>query len=463
MRKIVLALFFTTAHAQGCFDDLKNSLDEIIQSVDEKTHIGIEVVSLKNSETLYEKNSNKLFIPASNLKLFTGAAALTILGVDYQFETSLFLDSQGNLYLKGSGDPDLKGCHLEQLATQVKVQQIHEICGDVVVDNFDFDEFPQGPGWMWDEPAEYWNSLMDGLTVDHSSIHVWVSPAAQLTEPPKIFLDPNIAGFPIDNRAKTGRSGDLKVDRQLLSKNNQIEVEGIIPLGSKPLEFKIPVAMPSIYAGHILKDLLEKKGVVVKGEVIRRKTPSNATAIATHYSRPLSQIVQHMMKVSDNLYANCLFKKLGQVCLGAPGSWQKGTLALREFLLKGASIDPSEMVILDGSGLSRYNLLSPHQIVQLLKWTYETFKMGSEFEASLPIAGVDGTLQSRLLQAKGKVRAKTGSMTGVTGISGYALTKDGEVLAFSILINGFVKSSKEYRKALEDKICLKLTQFSRDE
>jgi len=458
---ILFVCFAASVYGRNALDDLRQDIDEIIQVVDSKTHVGIQIVSLRNGQTLYERCSDRLFIPASNLKLFTGAAALTILGVDYRFETNLFIDEAGNLYLKGSGDPSLSRYDLETLATQLKMRQIQVIRGNIVVDNFDFDEFSQGPGWMWDEPAEYWNSPMDALTVDHSSIHVWVAPGKQLAEPPKVFLDPNMAGFPIDNRAKTGKSGELKVDRRALPGDNRIEVEGTISVESGPIEFKVPVAMPSIYAGHILKDLLQKKGIVVKGEVVRSKTPENATVVAVHASRPLSQIVQHMMKVSDNMYADCLFKKLGQVCLGAPGSWQKGAMALREFLLREANIDPSEMVILDGSGLSRYNLVSPRQIVQLLKWTTNAFKMGSEFEASLPLAGIDGTLKNRMPHARGKIRAKTGAMTGITGISGYATTKDGEPLVFSILINGFVKPTKEYKKELEDEICAKLAQFSR--
>lgn len=442
-------------------DDLKCDLDEIIQKIDSNSIIGVKVISLKNGQTLYEKNSNKLFIPASNLKLFTAAAALTILGVDYRYETKIFLGEDGNLYLKGSGDPDLSRYDLEQLAVQLKMRQVHKISGSIVVDNYAFDEFAQGSGWMMDASGEYWNSPMDALTVDHNAIHVWVAPAKQLEEPAKVFLDPNMTGFPIYNRAVTGQSGHLRVDRRTLPDDDRIDVEGTIPIESAPLEFKVPVPAPAVYAGYILKESLQSRGIFVKGQVMRGKTPENVQEVGVHFSRPLSQIVQYMMKRSDNMYADCLFKKLGQVCVGTPGSWQKGSLALREFLFSATNIDASQMVILDGSGLSRYNLASPHQIIQLLKWAYHDFKIGSEFEASLPIAGVDGTLKSRMVQIKYKVRAKPGGMPGVAGISGYVHTADGDVLAFSILINSLAKPVKDCKKEIEDQICATLAQFSR--
>jgi D-alanyl-D-alanine carboxypeptidase/D-alanyl-D-alanine-endopeptidase (penicillin-binding protein 4) len=450
------------AFAGDPFSDLQCDLNQIVQKADSKTIIGVEVVSLKTGERLFEKNSNKLFIPASTMKLVTAAAALNVLGVDYRFETKLFFDEEGNLYLRGSGDPDLSRYDLEKLAVQLKMRQVYKISGNIVVDNTLFDEFSQGSGWMLDASGEYWNAPMDALTVDHNSIHVWVSPAKQLEEPPKIFLDPNLLGFPIQNRAVTGNLETLRVGRRLFPEDGRIEVEGTIPLGSEPLEFKVPVPAPAVYAGHILKEILQSKGIVVKGQVVRGKTPANGKSAAVHFSRPLSQIVQHMMKRSDNLYADCLFKKLGQVCLGAPGSWQKGSLAMREFLLNATTIDPRDMVVLDGSGLSRYNLVTPGQLVRLLKWAYRDFRIGAEFEAALPIAGVDGTLKSRMNQVKYRVRAKPGGMPGITGLAGYATTKDGELLAFAILINSLSKSVKEYRNEFEDEICARLAQFSRE-
>ena len=440
------------------FATLREDLDEIVEQFDAKAHVGIEVVSIKTGQKLYQRNSDHLFVPASCSKLFTGAAALSILGVDYQFETKLFLDGEGNLYLKGSGDPSLSRYDIEKLATQLVMRGVTEV-GEIYVDNFDFDDFSQGPGWMWDEPIEYWNSPMDGLTVDHSSVHVWIIPGKQVATPPLVCIDPALRNFIIQNRAVTGTEESLKVDRRPIPNDWTIDVEGSISFKSNPLEFKIPVPYPSIYAGQILKNLLQIRGVKIRGEIRRERTPAKADVVAVHASAPLSQIVQYMMKHSDNLYADNLFKKMGQQAVGAPGTWQKGSLAIRQFLLRDAAIDPADMVILDGSGLSRYNLVSPRYLIQLLTYLAKEFKCSPEFTASLPISGVDGTLKNRLTQAKSRVRAKTGSMTGITTMAGYVTTKDNDLLAFAIMINGFVRPTKEYRKDLEDAICLKLANF----
>jgi D-alanyl-D-alanine carboxypeptidase/D-alanyl-D-alanine-endopeptidase (penicillin-binding protein 4) len=449
---IFLALY------SSLFATLREDLDEIVKQFDSKAHVGIEVVSVKTGQRLYQRNSDHLFVPANCSKLFTGAAALSILGVDYQFETKLFLDEEDNLYLKGSGDPTLSRYDIEKLVIQLSMRGVTEV-GEIYVDNFDFDDFSQGPGWMWDEPIEYWNSPMDGLTVDHSSVHVWIIPGKQVAAPPLVCIDPALKNFIIQNKAVTGGEGSLKVDRRPIPNDWTIDVEGTISSKSRPLEFKIPVPYPSIYAGQILKNLLQARGIQVRGEIHREKTPAQVAVVAVHASIPLSQIVQYMMKHSDNLYADNLFKKMGQQAIGAPGTWQKGSLAIRQFLLRDAAIDPAEMVILDGSGLSRYNLLSPRYLIQLLTYLAKEFKCSAEFTASLPISGIDGSLKNRLVQARSRVRAETGSMTGIATMAGYVTTKDNDLLAFAVMINGLVRPTKEYKRDLEDAICLKLVNF----
>jgi D-alanyl-D-alanine carboxypeptidase len=356
---------------------LREDLDELVHQFDSKAHVGIEVVSVKTGQKLYRKNSDHLFIPAECAQIFTGAAALSILGVDYRFETQIFCDAQQNLYLKGCGDPTLTECDLEELATILCKKDVTEV-NCIYIDNFVFDDAAQGPGWMWDELREQENSPVDGL------------------------------------------------------------VSG---------------------AGENFKEILAKKGVTVAGSVVRKKTATDATLVASHFSRPLSQIVQQMMKRSDTFYADMLFKKMGQQALGAPGTWQKGSLALRQFLLLYAAIDPSDLVVLDGSGLSRYNLLSPRYMIQLLTYLAQEFQCNAEFASSLPISGVDGALKHRLVQVKSRVRAKTGTMTGISTMAGYITTKNNDLLAFTIFINGLNRPSKIYKQELEDTICLKLADL----
>ncbi len=382
-----LFLLFTGALFASCpFEGLKEDIDAIISHMEANVQIGIKVVSLKHAQTLYEKNPEKLFIPASNLKLFTGAAALAILGVDYRFDTHLLLDDLGNLYLKGSGDPTLKRCNLEDLAGQLKMRQVKEV-KNIIIDHSAFDEISQGPGWM-----EFWSPPMGAITVDHN---------------------------------------------------------------------KEAASSPPRFAGELLLYFLQKAGILVQGEISIGITPVTADVLATHVSEPLSQVVLEMMKESDNLYADCLFKKVGEAYLGAPGTWQKGALAVRQFLKRDVGMDISQMVLLDGSGLSRYNLVAPYQFIKFLSWMKEQFPFAPEFMSSLSIAGVDGSLRRRMVQAKNRLRAEPGgAMTGVTGISGYVKTRDDELLAFSILMNGPMDPTQKTQ--IEDEICVRLAQFMRN-
>jgi len=451
--------------------DLKYSIDKIIQQQDSSIHIGLEVVSLKTGQKLYQKNSNHLFVPSSNLKMFTAAAALYYLGVDYKFETSLFTDGviknrklQGNLYIKGSGDPELVDADLEALAFEIKLRGIDVIEGNIVVDNFDFDGIAQGPGWMWDEGAFECNAPMDALLVNHSCVEVFVKPSDELAKPPAVFLSPNTDFITLDNYARTSETeDDLNVERSWRTKENRIAIRGQIPFDCATKRYLVALEDPHLYAANLYYDQLRKQGIKINGSVVVKPVPKTATPLAVHYSRPLALIVEKMMKVSDNLIADCLFKKMGQEHLGSPGTWQRGAQAVRNFLAKEVGLDTSELVVLDGCGQSRYNLASPHQFVQFLSWMQEQFSMSSEFLTALPISGIDGTLQNRLCNPalRGRIRAATGSMIGVSGLNGFVTTKDGETLAFSLLINGFTKPVEEVRLSIEDQICQCLANFTR--
>lgn len=450
---------------------LKSSIDRLIQNVDPNVHIGIEVVSLKNGQKLYERNAKHMFVPASTLKIFTAASALALLGTDFRFQTQLLANQeikqgvlQGDLYLKGSGDPSLKTEDLQNLVFKLSLAGVRSIKGDLIIDNFDFDNIAQGPGWMWDEGAEYWTAPIDGLLVNHSSVSVWVEPGLKVTDPARVAVYPEVEGVEVKNSAKTSeKASDLRVTRRWITKENLIEVEGSIDLKSKPQNYTIPLEAPALYTATLFRSLLAQKGIEFVGQVRFKRAPENATCLALHESLPLSELIYPVLKFSDNLYSNCLFKKMGQKLQGEPGSWSKGAQAVRKFLADRADIDVENLAIVDGDGESRYNLISPHQMVSFLSWMEDQFLFFPEFLSALPIGGVDGSLRKRMTDpaVQGKIRAKGGMMTGISGIAGYALTQDNETLAFAIMLNGFVKPAVEYKKNLEDQICKLLAQFSR--
>jgi len=451
-------------------DSLHNAIERVIRAVDPDVHAGIEVFSLKENQSLFQRSENHLFMPASSLKVITGAAALHILGIDYRFDTKLYTDGRkkkheikGNVYIKGSGDPELSMRSLEELVFALKLQGIERIDGNICVDISEFDEIAQGPGWMWDEGAVYYNSPISSLAVNHTCIDIWVRPNTKVAEPPTIYVRPRTDYVQILSDATVSTEEDtLSVKRRWMTKENIIDITGKIPSSAEPYYVAIPLEAPHLFTACVFRDILNKNNIGVSGEIKVKSVPEEATELASSSSRPLSQIVEQMMKDSDNLIADMLFKKMGQVRYGAPGTWQKGTRAVRDFLEKQIGLNTERVVIMDGSGLSRYNLISPHDLVASLVWMKKQFACSSEFCASLPISGIDGTLMDRMQDPalKGKIRAKTGAMTGISSISGYATTQDGNELAFSIMLNGFTKSQEQYKTQIEDRICGVLVNHS---
>jgi D-alanyl-D-alanine carboxypeptidase/D-alanyl-D-alanine-endopeptidase (penicillin-binding protein 4) len=451
---------------------LQSGIERIILNADPDVHIGVEVVSLKNGQRLYQKDPHHLFIPASCLKMITGAAALYQLGVNFRFETKLLTDGKveqkilkGNLYLQGSGDPELAVRDLEELVFQLKLQNITQIEGNLYVDNALFDGICQGPGWMWDDKGYDWNAPNDALILNRSCIDLWIKPAEIVGEPPFVYQYPKSDFILIQNRAETTKEeDDLSVQRRWMTKENIIDIVGKISSNKKAEHYTVSIEDPHLYTAHVFRNILIKAGCAFNGKIESKETPKNAVILAKHFSRPLCLIVEEMMKSSNNLTANCLFKKMGQQRFGAPGTWKKGSQVVRDFLAQTVGVNIDKIVIMDGCGLSRYNLISAHQFVEFLNWMHRQFSCCSEFMASLPISGTDGTLSHRMAHShlKGKVRAKTGSMTGISSLSGYLTTKDGELIAFSILQNGFTGKAVEYKTQIEDEICALLVNFSRE-
>jgi D-alanyl-D-alanine carboxypeptidase/D-alanyl-D-alanine-endopeptidase (penicillin-binding protein 4) len=468
------------SRAQAAY--IKKSIESMVQEVDPHVHIGIEVVSLKNHEQLYHFNEHHLFVPASMLKLFTAATILSLLGYEHRFVTELLIDGTvkkhklfGDVYLKAAGDPSLTLQDLEALVIQLKESGIKKIKGDFIIDSSCFDEVPLGPGWMWSDGAEFWNSPLAALMVNHSCVKVMVQQEKTCpSEPakpegvdrrsrniPSITLEPATTYVTLENKLNSQPGEKLNVQRRWKTKENVIEVTGCPP--SEPQTYRIPVEDPTGYAIALLKDLLHKHGMVLQGSFKRDgKVPEVAQKVANHASAPLIDLIALMLKESDNLYADCFVKHIGGSVVGKAG-WQEGADGVRTLMRKNNLAACSIVEMYDGSGKSRYNLVSPHQLVELLVWQryQENF---IKFIKALPHAGVDGTLKDRMQKtaAHRRVWAKTGTMKGISGLAGYVVTRDKEPLAFAIMINNYLQPAAKY-KALEDKICEFFAQFSRQD
>ena len=432
------------------------------------------VVSLDRGDTLYAREIDRLYTPASNLKLFTAASALHVLGPDFRFETTVAAGGPwardtlpGDVYLIGGGDPDLVTDDLAALADSVVAHGVRLVLGRVVpvADRFAGAEW--GPGWMWDDgPYWYW-PYTSALTLNDNSVTVRVTPGWEVGAPVSAILDPPTDYVRLTVDARTGAAGGepaLEVDRHWTPKANAIDVRGTLPLDAEPVSEVRTVEDPAAYAARVFTELLAERGVAVLDS-----RPGSASAlspdpipIARHLSDSLAVSVRNFLKVSDNLTGEQLVKAIGAQAAGPPGDYANGLAAERRFLAAEVGIDTTSMVLADGSGVSRYNLVTARQVVGLLAYMAGREDLAPAFFSALPIAGVDGTLHDRLrgTAAERAARAKTGSLSGVSALSGYVVTAGGEQLAFSMLME-FFPGSAAPRRAVQDSIVATLARLRR--
>lgn len=461
---------------------------------------GIEVVALDSGKVLYQQNPDKLFTPASNTKLFTTAAALALIGPNYTFrttvETSGTLDKYGrltgDLVLIGRGDPNLSGRELpytlhtqrndhpiqvlEQLADALAQKGVKYVDGDVIADDSYFAFERYGEGWSQDDLVLADGAPVSALTINDNVIFVNILPADRPGERAFVSITPFADYYRIDNRiittpAGTGRK--IFINREPGS--TQLTLWGNMPLDDAGANEALAIEDPAEFAAALFHQLLENRGIVVYGKQRTRHTelaslstltvtataparggeepsrsmPSQPLVLASYQSKPLSEDVRVINKVSQNLHAEILLRLLGRE-KGTAGTVEGGLEVLRGFLNQ-AGVPSDQYVFYDGSGLSRQNLATPHAVVQLLRYA-ATQPWGASFRDTLPVAGVDGSLSDRFknLDSRAHVFAKTGSLGGVKALSGYATTVRGQQIAFCIVSNNLNLPSKRVNDTIDD-------------
>lgn len=435
------------------------------------------VVSLDRGDTIHVREADRLYTPASNLKLFTAAAALHHLGPDYRFVTTLSArvpvagdTLHGDLYLVGRGDPDLVTEDLAALADSLVTRGVRVVTGGVVPVAGYFAGPAWGSGWMWDDgPYWYW-PYSSALTLNDNSVTVEVAPGAAVGEPVRVALDPPTRYVELRVSARTAPPGAepaLDVDRHWEPKENVIDVRGILPLDGEPVVEIRTIEEPAGYAATVLAELLAERGVEFLGALPLRAIGGTSdrgdlAPIARHVSDSLAASIRNFLKISDNLTGEQLVKAIGAEVSGPPGDYASGLAATRRFLADEVGIDTTAMVLADGSGVSRYNLVTAGQIVDLLVYMAGRADLAPTFLAALPVAGVDGTLENRMrgTAAESAVRAKTGSLAGVSALSGYVSTAGGERLAFSLLME-FFTGPTDPRRAVQDSLVAALARTAR--
>jgi D-alanyl-D-alanine carboxypeptidase/D-alanyl-D-alanine-endopeptidase (penicillin-binding protein 4) len=455
---------------------LQNKIDVILQdSILTQTRTGIKIVSLDNGEILYSRDSQLLFHPASNMKLLTTATALKNLGVDFRFKTELLTDSSsnslgervGNLYLKGYGNPDLSTADLREIVQSLKEQGLNCISGDLLCDDSYFDELFLGSGWMWDDVNCWSCASISPLSVNDNCVEVKIKPAASIGEKPIVSLNPPTGYVQLENQAITVDSLDtleldrFKVEREWIHPANIIRVQGGVSILDSLNIFTIDIVDPTLYTGTLFSELLAEASIEFSGSVKHGTAPGSAVVLTTHWSESLPIVAYNTNKVSDNLSAELLLKTLGAEKIDPPGTAKKGIAMINQYLNE-IGLDTSNYQLADGSGVSRYNLITPDLLIELLKDMHQDFKIQVEFKSSLPIAAVDGTLKERMENsgAAEKLRAKTGTLSGVSSLSGYTTSVDGENIAFSMIMEHFIVPASKIRR-IQDQIGEVISNFSR--
>lgn len=447
--------------------ELTRRLDAVIQRLaPPEAHVGVSIVRLGSPQPLYERESKKLFTPASLHKLATAGAALNILGSAQRFPTRVFSTGSleknthlGTMYLRGEGDPTLDAAGLQRLAAQLVKLGITEVDGDLVADSGFFSPEGRGAsGWSWDDLENGYAAPVSALSTHQNAVTLTLTPHAKPGEAVRIDWNPRPNYIQVQNRAVTLPAGDMgNLSVGLERPNPQawfevLTVRGGLPAGARPETNQLAIQDPARLALVTFKDALLKQGIKWRGQLKIGPTPSGARALAQIESPAVSDLVLKMLRDSDNLIAETLLLHIGAKQRGAPGTWEKGLAELQRYVEQVGWAAGSYRAS-DGSGLSRYNAVSPAQITQLLNHLPTQRQAYPAFLVGLPTAGINGTLATRLTNspARGRLRAKTGTMSSVSGLAGYLETLEGETYALAILSNGFIGPATKMRE-LQDAI-----------
>ncbi|MCD6233602.1 MAG: D-alanyl-D-alanine carboxypeptidase/D-alanyl-D-alanine-endopeptidase [Candidatus Marinimicrobia bacterium] len=488
--RIVWILLIGMLVFNGCatinpFVKEKKRQEEIIVKIDslfndpmfDHAFWGVQIKSAHTGKIWYEKNENRMFMPASNNKIPTSAVALSHFGPDYRFTSTVSMNGEirdsilyGDLIVFSNGDPTLYERFFfdsrdvfKEWARRLKSMGIREISGRIIGDDDAFDDQRIGNGWSFDYLDVWYAAEINALQFNENYVDITITPP--LVPNGELLVEPNVESsyFTIETDVAIGDTGETKirVDRDYGS--NNIRISGYARAGDESVVYSPSVFNPTLFYGTALKETLLHEGISVHGAVVDcddledKSWKGSAFVLIVHQSPPFRDILKGLMKRSQNLYAETMTRLLGYDVYGL-GSFLNGRKVV-ETQLEAWGIDPDSYVYADGSGLSRYNYWSPSQLVTILESMYHSPYWPVWYEIQ-SVAGLDGTLRNRMkgTPAEGNVHAKTGTIANTRGLSGYVTTRDGELLIFSFLINGHLLRSNE-TDVITDKVLELLSEI----
>ena len=471
MKKIILLFFvLSTLILSQDKQSLKSRLDSLLNdNYFKSTDIAIEAYDLTTEDSLYEHHSNLLMHPASNMKILTTSAGLLFLGPKYNFTTLLcytgyIADSIlfGDLYAVGGLDPDFTTKDLDSMVAKLKNLGVKEVFGNIYGDVSMCDSLFWGNGWMWDDDPSTDAPYMTALNINANAIHVNVN---YINKIPEVTLTPDTKYVKVKFTSFAGDTSNHKpivIDRDWINRKNTILIKrdtNLVLPDNYETSDEVNVWQPEYYFLTLLKESLIRHGIKFNGIKEIKNLPVNSTEACSH-QREYDTVIVNLNKISYNLGAEMTLRAMGEKYYGKPASAKKG-LKLIDSLLTLSGLNPKVYRLVDGSGVSHYNLVTAHLLLSVLKYMYfkhpDLYKI---LDYSFPIGGQDGTLDNRMVDtnALNNVHAKTGSLSGVSTLSGYLTAKNGHKIVFSIMEQNFVGKAKPARD-YQDKICEILTDY----
>lgn len=427
------------------------SVDDYIKQLPPGANLALLVQKTGAQNPVVDYHGQQMALPASTQKVITALAALLQLGPDYRFTTTLERKGnvkdgvlEGDLIARFTGDPTLRRQNIRNMVAALKKAGIGQINGNILIDTSAFASHDKAPGWPWNDMTQCFSAPPSAAIIDRNCFSVSLYSATQENEPAFVRI---ASYYPVSvfSQVRTLPKGsaesrfcELDV---VVGDLNRYTLTGCLSQRSDPLPLAFAIQDGAGYAGAIIKDELRQANIRYSGTLLRQtQVNPPGIAMASTQSAPLRELLRIMLKKSDNMIADTVFRTIGRQFYGVPGTWRAGANAVRQLLRQKAGIELGNTIIVDGSGLSRHNLISPATMMQVLQ--YIAANDGKlNFISMLPLAGHDGSLQYRagldLAGVNGKVSAKTGSLQGVYNLAGFLTTASGQRLAFVQFLSGY--------------------------
>ena len=431
--------------------DLQEILAPLLEDpLVQRANVAVHVVNASTGEVVFDHRGSEPLVPASTMKAVTAASALRTLGPAYRFETKILKTGDitgagvlnGDLYVKGGGDPTMVIEKLWKLVQDIRLNGIREVNGRVVFDDSDFETHAGVPGWNKPEDIErgpsYYPAL-GGLSLNFNTVALVVGPGANVGDPARVELETPTDVVTIDNAAVTGSTGAsrwVRLSRSVEASDVTFKVEGRVPATSKTRRYYRTVPDPTAYFVGAFAAMCESHGIRVRKGFQRGITPAGASTFLTVQSQPLGKILLDMNKFSNNFIAEQVLQAMGTTSPEQKGTTTEG-LKVVDAYLASIGVSGGEDALVNGSGLSRHSKIRASTLTSVLVDMYSDPQVGAEFRSSLAIGGLDGTLRKRFDEGDevNRLRGKTGSLNGVHCLTAYVEAADGEMYAFAFLVN----------------------------